>query len=169
MERQPDYASTYPSFIWVQLNMFAHISVLCAPCDVCLSLCSLQGHCRESTPLPSMPCYREAAIYNNQLISQRVVPDSQQLLHLQTQILPSRSHTCTQDIEHERWRKNIYMFLFLSLTCVQWQWITHCDWEMGRRYVLSDSRSPLWTQWPWKKTRLVLDLLYLPYLLQVRQ
>lgn len=37
---------------------------------------------------PSMLCYRQEAIYNNQLISQQVVPDSQQLLHWQTQILP---------------------------------------------------------------------------------
>ena len=113
--------------------MFAHISVVCAPCDVCLSLHPSAPHrdTAESQPLsPSMLCYRQAAIYNNQLISQRVVPASQQLLHWQTQILPSQSHT-----QMHGWRRRggerVFSSLFLSLRHVLlWQWITRCDWEM---------------------------------------
>ena len=133
--------SMYPTFIRARLNVFAHISVLCAPRDVCLSLHPSVPHrdTAESQPLsPSMLCYRQAAIYNNQLISQRVVPDSQQLLHWQTQTLPphshtqTRTHTDTSEQMEARWRRRggerMYPSLFPSSTCVaRWQWITQRD------------------------------------------
>lgn len=129
--------------------MCLHISVFCVQHVMCLSLHPTATHrdAAESQPLsPSMLCYRQAAIYNNQLISQRVVPDSQQLLHWQTQILPSHSHTQTHThtytlIHLSRWRhggggeaEKEYISLCSSPRHVlQWQWITQCDWEMGGR------------------------------------
>lgn len=54
---------------------------------VCVSIPLLPTGTLQSQPLfPSMLCYRQAAIYNNQPISQQVLPDSQQLLQYQTQI-----------------------------------------------------------------------------------
>lgn len=92
------HQAIYPPLICDRV--FAHIGVLCAPCDAYLSPPSLsapQGHCRESTPLSQHALLQPGtAIYNIQLISQRVVPDSQQLLHWQTQTLPPHSHTHTQ-------------------------------------------------------------------------
>lgn len=162
--------------------MFAHISVLCAPRDVCLSLHPSVPHrdTAESQPLsPSMLCYRQAAIYNNQLISQRVVPDSQQLLNWQTQILPphshtqTRTHTDTSEQMEARWRRRggerIYSSLFPSSTCVAVA-VDHPVWWVdgwGADKTLSDRRSPQCTPRPGEKTRLLLVLLYLLCLLQV--
>lgn len=52
---------------------------------------------------PSILCYSQAAIYNIQMISQRVEPDSQRLLNCRTQILPSLSPTQTH-AHLTRWR-----------------------------------------------------------------
>lgn len=146
-----------------------HIWVYCVHHVMCLSLHPSASHrdTAESQPLsPSMLCYRRAAIYNNQLISQRVAPDSQQLLHWRTQILPSYSHTQTHwyiwadggTVEEERRRKNIFLFVpfFPDMCC------SGSPGVIGRLQAdkaLSDRRSPLWTLPLWKETRLVQVLL----------
>lgn len=107
----------------VGLNVFAHISVLRSSCDAWLSLHPFSRHrdTAESQPLfPGMLCFRQAAIYNNQLITQRALPDSQQPLHYYNQMLPPRSyiqahtHACmrTRQCRRRRGRGGIYLSLF---------------------------------------------------------
>lgn len=71
---ESEYDCTYQRFVFVMW------CVSMSP-----SRYSPQGHCSQSF-FPSMLCYRQAAIYNNQPINQQVLPGSQQLLQYQTQI-----------------------------------------------------------------------------------
>lgn len=111
-----------------------HVSVFCVHHVMCVYLSTPHGDTAESQPRsPSMLCYRQAAIYNNQLISQWVVPDSQPLLHFQTQTLPSHSHTLTQTHGALSRRRNIYFFVPLLDMCSEA--VDHPVWLWDRKQI----------------------------------
>lgn len=85
-------------------SMCLHISALGARHVMSFHLSILRLPTETLQPLsPSILCYSQAAIYNIQMISQRVEPNSQRLLHCRTQILPLLSPTQTHS-HLTRWR-----------------------------------------------------------------
>lgn len=115
---------------------------------------------------PSILCYSQAAIYNIQMISQRVEPNSQRLLNCQTRILPPLSPTQTRwryaEEKEVRMTENAVLFfsLVLRLDMSGWGSGSPCvNWRWRPDKVLSDRRSALWTLPPYKETPLALVLL----------
>lgn len=113
---QPHFLSNRISYIRLCLVF----TVLCV--SMLPSLCTPTGTLQSQPLLPIMLCTRQAAIYNNQLTSQRELPDSQQLLLNQSLLnLTQRwRHTYIKaDGSRCAKRMDLYLLYVIYMFCIK--------------------------------------------------